>query len=766
MKEGKKVIAIAGNPNCGKTALFNNLTGGNQHIGNWPGVTVDKIEGEININGETVSVVDLPGIYSFSASSDDERAARDYILSGEPDLIVNVIDSTNIERNLYLTSQLIEMNVPIMVVLNMIDLAERNHISIDTNFIENTLSSPVIAVSAMNRRDVESLKKLLSETLSKPLSTPNLTIDYPNEIEDIIKSWDSKLHNFAEKIGANSRWLSVKLLEGDEWLIDRVSEAGILKSGEIAEAILTITNILKDTPDILIAEYRYGLITGLAKKAVHKRIDRISVSDKIDSFVMNKFLGIPVFFFVMYMVFWVSVTFGSVFIDFFDILFGAVFVDGFSIALENMGAPLWLRTILAGGVGAGIQTVSTFIPVIFFMFLMLSLLEDSGYMSRAAFVMDRFMKILGLPGKAFVPMIVGFGCTVPAILGTKTLESRKDRFLTIFMCPLMSCGARLPVYALFGAALFGESSGKIVFSIYLVGVLMAVFTGLLFKKTVFHGHYSQFVMELPAYHAPRFKHIMIHTWIRLKMFIIRAGKVIVFLVILLSLMNSISSDFKFGNTREQDSLLASVGKAITPVFSPMGIEKENWPAVAGLFTGLFAKESVVGTLTSLYSQIYMTENPEMDEDDFSFVSEVKNAFLSIPQQFLAIFVTEKSSSEPADSSAVGAARSGESESSIFSLLRKHFNKHSAYAFMLFVLIYFPCVAALAAAIKELKIFYGSLLPIYLTLLAWITATLYYQIAYAHQLIWIVIPSALLLSLYGVLKIIGKRENRNHVRIQQ
>ena len=748
MKEGKKVIAIAGNPNCGKTALFNNLTGGNQHIGNWPGVTVDKIEGEININRESVRVVDLPGIYSFSASSDDERAARDYILSGEPDLIINVIDSTNIERNLYLTSQLIEMKVPIMVVLNMIDLAERNHITIDTNFIENTLSSPVIAISAMNKRDVDTLKNLIEKTLSRPLSTPDVSIDYPNEIEDVIKGWDSKLSDFAESIGANSRWLSVKLLEGDEWLIDRVSEAGILKSGEISEAILYISKILKDTPDILIAEYRYGLITGLVKKAVHKRIDRISISDKIDSFVMNKFLGIPVFFFVMFLVFWVSVTFGSVFIDFFDIFFGAVFVDGFSIVLDNIGAPLWLNTILAGGVGAGIQTVSTFIPVIFFMFLMLSLLEDSGYMSRAAFVMDRFMKILGLPGKAFVPMIVGFGCTVPAILGTKTLESRKDRFLTIFMCPLMSCGARLPVYALFGTALFGEASGKIVFSIYLAGILMAVFTGLLFKKTIFHGQYSQFVMELPAYHAPRFKHIMIHTWIRLKMFIIRAGKVIVFLVILLSLMNSISSDFKFGNTSEKDSLLAKVGKSITPVFSPMGIEKENWPAVAGLFTGLFAKESVVGTLTSLYSQIYMKENPHLDEDVFSFPAELKKAFLSIPNQFISVFVSEDEKETLADD---------DFERSIFSLLRKHFNKHSAYAFMLFVLIYFPCVAALAAAIKELKIFYGSLLPIYLTVLAWITATLYYQIAYAHEIIWIVVPSVMLIVLFGALKVIGHRE---------
>ncbi len=750
VKEGKKVVAIAGNPNCGKTALFNSLTGGNQHIGNWPGVTVEKKEGEIYLNSEKVVVVDLPGIYSFSATSDDERAARDYILSGEPDLVINVIDSTNIERNLYLTSQLIEMKVPLVLVLNMIDLAARNHITIDTDFMEKTITSPVVAISAMNRFDVERFKKRLSEVLLKPLSAPDIKIDYPNEIEDIIESWNDRLSDFAAGIGANSRWLSVKLLEGDEWLIDRVSGAEILPSGEISGAILKIKDILKDTPDILIAEYRYGLISGLTKKAVHKKIDRISISDKIDQFVMNKYLGIPVFFFVMFLVFWVAVTFGSVFIDFFDILFGAVFVDGLSVVLDNMGSPEWLKAVLAGGVGAGIQTVSTFIPVIFFMFLMLSLLEDSGYMSRAAFVMDRFMKFLGLPGKAFVPMIVGFGCTVPAILGTRTLESRKDRFLTIFMCPLMSCGARLPVYALFGAAFFGEAAGKVVFSIYMMGVLMAVFTGLLFKKTVFHGQYSQFVMELPAYHAPRFRHIMIHTWIRLKMFIIRAGKVIIVLVILLSLLNSIGSDFKFGNKSEKDSLLAGIGITITPIFRPMGIEKENWPAVAGLFTGLFAKESVVGTLTSLYSQIYMIENQNKSAEDFSFSDDVKSAFLSIPYQFASIFVPDVISSASPDDSF---------ERSIFGLLRNHFNKYSAYAFMLFVLIYFPCVAALAAAIKELKMFYGLLLPVYLTILAWITATLYYQISYAREPLWIIIPFLMLASLYGALKLLGKSEKK-------
>jgi len=744
MTKKRKIVAIAGNPNCGKTALFNALTGSNQHIGNWPGVTVEKKEGELTADGQSITIVDLPGIYSFSAYSDDEKAARDYILSGEPDLIINVVDSTNIERNLYLTTQLLEMKVPVIILLNMIDLAERSGITIDHDFIAKTLDSKTLPVSVLNKIDIETVKNTIKTELSRDtIKQPDVKIEYPNEIEDVIDSWEKNLSVLAGKINTNSRWLSLKILEGDEWVIDRAVSSGVLTAGSISESILKITSILKDTPDILIAEYRYALITGLSKKAVHKKIDRLSVTDKIDNFVMNKILGIPIFFMVMFSVFWVSVSFGSVFIDFFDILFGAIFVEGFGILLKAAGAGDWIVTILAGGLGAGIQTVSTFIPVIFFMFLMLSLLEDSGYMARAAFVVDKFMKLLGLPGKAFVPMIVGFGCTVPAILGTRTLESKKDRYLTIFMTPLMSCGARLPVYALFGAAFFGKAAGWMVFSLYLTGVLLAVFTGLLLKKTLFRGQYSQFVLELPPYHTPRMKHIMIHTWNRLKLFIIRAGKVIVFLVLLLSMLNSVSIDFKVGKTNPQKSLLAKIGMTITPVFMPMGLEKDNWPAVAGLFSGLFAKESVVGTMSSLYSQLYMAEGDEQDNDDFSFLSELESAFISIADNLLAIL--PGASMEEA---------SEDEENTILSHIRNRFTKTSAYAFLLFVLVYFPCVAALAAAVKEMGSFFGYLLPVYLTTMAWITATLFYQIAEGHDPLWIGVPVMVLALLYGGLKLTG------------
>ncbi len=769
MSKKQKIIAIAGNPNCGKSALFNALTGSNQYIGNWPGVTVEKKEGEFKVSGVTYKVVDLPGIYSFSAYSDDERAARDYILSGEPDLIVNVVDSTNIERNLYLTTQLLEMKAPVLILLNMIDLAERNGITIDSGFMASTLDSKVLPVSVLNKSDIETVKQAIADQLSSgEIKKPDVKIVYPNEIEDILTAWEGPLSKLGDKVNTDSRWLSLKILEGDEWVIDRAVSEGLLTAENISTSIFGITNILKDTPDILIAEYRYAHITGLVKKTVHKKIDRKSVTDKIDNFVMNKVLGIPFFFLVMYAVFWVSVSFGSVFIDFFDILFGAVFVEGLGILLKSLGAGEWIVTLVAGGIGAGVQTVATFIPVIFFMFLMLSLLEDSGYMSRAAFVMDRFMKVLGLPGKAFVPMIVGFGCTVPAILATRTLESKKDRYLTIYMTPLMSCGARLPVYALFGAAFFGQMAGRIVFSLYMVGVLLAVLTGFLLKKTLFKGEYSQFIMELPPYHTPRMKHIMMHTWNRLKIFIIRAGKVIVFLVVLLSLLNSISTDFKIGETDPQKSLLAKIGISITPLFMPMGIERDNWPAVAGLFSGLFAKESVVGTMNSLYSQIYMAENsgfsggtdisgaedkiPDKD-NSFSFSGELKAAFLSIAVNLKEIF-PQGGRSENKGIAAAEENPEPEYGNSILNHIRDRFTKASAYSFLLFVLIYFPCVAALAAAIREMDAFFGTLLPVYLTVMAWVISTLFYQTVEGHNPVWIAVPLVIITLLFGGLKIIG------------
>jgi ferrous iron transport protein B len=549
--------------------------------------------------------------------AEDEKIARDYALSGNPSLIVNIVDATNLERNLFLTTQLIEMKVPIVVFVNMMDIARSRNIKIDIRGLSKKLSLPVVGISAINKADIGRVKQEIQRYLAQPFMS-NAEVEYPNEVEAVIAEWQVMLAPVANQLTIDSRWIALKLLENDGWVKQKVLSSNLLKEKDILLRQQKIENILTDTADIICVDYRYGFISSISRSTVKRVSSRRTVTDIMDKIVLNRLLGIPLFLGIMYFVFWVTISVGGAFIDFFDIFFGTVFVDGFGTLLESMGTPVWIKAILADGIGGGIQTVATFIPIIFMMFFMLSLLEDSGYMARAAFVVDRFMRMVGLPGKSFVPMLVGFGCTVPAVMATRTLESKKDRFLTILMTPFMSCGARLPVYALFVAAFFPKNGGLIVFSIYLAGIFFAVITGLLMKNTLFRGEASYFIMELPPYHRPRFKHILIHTWDRLKAFMICAGKVIIIVVALLSVMNSLGTDGSFGNEDSENSVLAAVGKAITPVFESMGIEEKNWPATVGIFTGIFAKEAVVGTLNSLYGQMAASEDISNAEEEERF----------------------------------------------------------------------------------------------------------------------------------------------------
>ena len=739
-------IALVGNPNCGKTTLFNGLTGGKIKTGNWPGVTVEKREGMLKINKDDATVVDLPGIYSFSAHSEDEILARDYILSGEPTMIINIIDGTNLERNLYLTTQLIEMKVPIIVAVNMMDIAQKRNININLKELSEKLGLPVVGISAIKNSDIDKIKEEIKNSINDPVIS-NTEVLYPNELESVITKWQSQVTQVANKLTIDSRWIAIKLLENDEWVKQKVLENGSLTGSEIISEQEKIENILGDSPDIICADYRYGFIHGISKVMVKKSSSRQTVTDKIDKVILNRFLGIPIFLVIMYLVFWATITVGGAFIDFFDIFFGTICVDGFTVLLEGMKAPTWLIAIFAGGVGGGIQTVATFVPIIFMMFFMLSLLEDSGYMARAAFVMDRFMKYLGLPGKSFVPLLVGFGCTVPAVMATRTLDSKKDRLLTIFMAPFMSCGARLPVYALFVAAFFPKNAGTIVFGIYLIGIIFAVLTGLLMKNTMFKGQASYFIMELPPYHSPRIKHMLIHTWDRLRGFMIRSGRVIVLTVIVLSFLNSWGTDGSFGNEDSEESVLAAISKFITPVFEPMGVEKENWPATVGLFTGLFAKEAVVGTLNALYGQIAAREAASADGQDteaegFDFWGGIGESFQSIPEGLSGIF---ESLGDPLgfglvqeEDQEVLAEEIG-AETSIFGMMHRYFTKGrpQAFAYLLFILLYFPCLAAFGAVMKEAGPVLGILNAVYLTLLGWIVTTLYYQFAVGHSILWII-----------------------------
>jgi len=762
-------IALAGNPNCGKTTLFNALTGSSQKIGNWPGVTVEKKEGLLKLGGDNYNIVDLPGIYSFSLSgAEDERIACDFVLNEKPDLIVNIVDSANPARNLYLTTQLMETGIPVLVVLNRTDMAAKKKIAVDAQLFREKTGCRAVGINALDKNDLEKLKNFLSGNI-KSITSSERVIDYPEEAEESIKKLSEKIKGTGMNHNYPERWSAIRLLEGDERVKNIFVEAGKITFEEIDKESDKIEKSIGDSFDIAAADSRYGFISKVVEAAFPRGKEKAGFSEKIDSFVTGRFTGIPVFLFVMYLVFWVTISIGGAFIDFFDIAFGAVFVDGLGMLLESSGSPGFLTALLAGGVGAGIQTVATFVPIIFTMFLMLTILEDSGYMSRAAFVMDRLMRSVGLPGKSFVPMIVGFGCTVPAISATRTLESRRDRLMTIFMAPFMSCGARLPVYALFGVIFFKNNAGFMVFSLYITGIIFAVATGFLLKNTLLKGEPSHFIMELPQYNVPRPFTILKDTWTRLKLFVLKAGKIIVAVVLVLSLLNSVGRDGSLGNEDSENSVLAAIGQTINPVFEPMGIEKDNWPVSVSIFTGIFAKEVIVGTLNSLYTQMNMAapekgeevEAAADEEENFSIIAQLVEALGTIPENLsgLAESLLDPLGMGLISEGSVVLAEELELEKGMYGLIASKFPQGplQVYPFLLFVLIYFPCVAAFGAIVQEAGMRAAVVIAVYLTLLGWITATLFYQLTLGHSFIWIIVPLILLGLIIYAFYIMGKKK---------
>ena len=727
-------IALLGNPNCGKTTLFNDLTGANQQVGNWPGVTVDRKEGSYRYGDTTVKVVDLPGIYAVDAeagdSSIDETIARDYLLSGEAQVVVNIIDASNLERNLYLTTQILEMGVPLVVALNMTDVAEDQGIRVNPTLLAERLGCPVVSMVASQNDGVEALRRSIDEMLAAPV-LPTAQVVYPSLLEEALTALTPAIA--AAHPTARDRWTALKLLEYDDASAPNVTPA-VLQ--QVSEQRHRIHQVLGEDIDIAIADSRYGYAHRLVNNvATRPREISLTTSDKLDQVVLNRWLGIPIFLGVMYLLFMFAINVGGAFIDFFDILFGTIFVDGFGAVLAAIGLPEIVQVVLAGGMGGGIQTVATFIPVIGCLFLFMAFLEDSGYMARAAFVMDRFMRFVGLPGKSFVPMLVGFGCNVPAIMATRTLESRRDRILTILMNPFMSCGARLPVYALFAAAFFPRAGQNIVFALYLIGMGMAVVTGLIMKHTLLKGEAAPFVMELPTYHMPTLKGVLIRTWERLKSFIVRAGKVIVVMVMVLSLMNSIGTDGSIGNEDSDNSILSSVSQTITPVFAPMGVSQENWPATVGIFTGVFAKEAVVGTLDSLYGALgddaAIAAGEATEAEGFDFFGNIGEAFATIPANLadlggtlldpLGLSVGDVSTLDTAaEEQAVAYTTFGQ-------MALRFATRVAAFAYLLFVLMYFPCVAAMGAVYRETNAGWTAFVGLWTTGLAYWSAVLYYQV---------------------------------------
>lgn len=717
------IIGLVGNPNCGKTTLFNALTGSRQHVGNWPGVTVERKSGFFQEAATDVEVVDLPGIYSLIMASEtasiDEKVACEYILEGGADLIVNVLDASNLERNLYLTLQLIEMQVPVIVVLNMIDIAEQRGMKIYPDILKKNLGCPVIAIQAHKEKGIKELKSFITnihenKTLSLPsYKTKSILDDYINELSKAIQP------SLPEKYQSNANWITTRLLENDVFVEKLVTEK--IKNRAVLQQKKIQTELAEDA-DILLADMRYQFISKLISTALKKSTEKtLTWTARIDRIVLNRILGIPLFLVVMYCMFLFAINIGGAFQDFFDIGSNTIFVEGLGEGLIKLGSPDWLTALLANGVGKGLNTTLTFIPVIGAMFLFLAFLEDSGYMARAAFVVDRGMRALGLPGKSFVPMIVGFGCNVPAVMATRTLENKRDRILTVMMMPFMSCGARLAIYAVFTAAFFPVGGQNIVFVLYLSGIAMAMLTGLVLRKTVLQGEPAPLVMELPPYHMPRLKTVALHTWQRLKGFLFRAGKLIVPICVLLGVLSKLHVDGTLSSgDGDTNSLLAVVGRFFTPIFSPMGIHQDNWPATVGLVTGVLAKEVVVGTLNALYEQVGNLAS--LHASGFNLWQGLSDAVMSIPANLSQL---GSSLGNPVLAKAPVHTLS----QSVYGEMYKRFDGQiGAMAYLLFVMLYFPCVSTTAAMIRELNRGWAVFSVSWTTGLAYCAAVLFYQIA--------------------------------------
>ncbi|MFV0430945.1 MAG: Fe(2+) transporter permease subunit FeoB [Alphaproteobacteria bacterium] len=767
--ENQKTIALVGNPNCGKTALFNALTGSHQRVGNWPGVTVDKKVGDVSVKGQIIHAVDLPGIYTLGDgdTSLDERIARDFLMSGEVDIILNIVDINHLQRHLVLTSRLLEYGIPVIVVANMMDVARKNGSDVDLKALSEILSVPVIPMVACKKEGVEELKAEIHNAVENN-NIPQPIVNFSHDVDQILSSLQQKMIENQEFNPLQLEGLSRQIIE-DIALLGEVGEnidENIQAYGRQVVADYKAQNSINIEDMMNQKRFQFASIT--QNKVYKKR--KAAEENWIDKIVLNRFLGIPIFLGVMYLLFMFSVQLGNAFVDFFDIAAGAIFVDGFRVFLENIGLPEILIIILADGFGAGLQTVITFIPVIGFLFLFLSFLEDCGYLARAAFVIDRLMSNLGLPGKAFVPLITGFGCTVSAVMGARTLDQHRDRVMTTAMAPFMSCGARLPVYVFFATVFFPSNGQNLVFGLYLLGIGMAVVTGLLLQKTILKSKQQPMVIEIPRWHMPISSNVLRYSWQRLKGFLTRASRVIIPMVAVLTILNSVTFKGEITDAGSENAALATIGKTITPIFSPMGIKEENWPATVGVFTGILAKEALVGTLDALYSQIDGLQETAMGEEEeaFSLMGSLEEAAASIPANLGAIL---SSWSDPMGihvdnvSNLEEAAEAQEVAVSSFNAMKTYYyGTIGAFAYLVFILLYMPCSAATAAIIREEGMKWGLFVAAWSNILAWISATIIFQIGTFNQHVassslWIGACVAFMIIFWIILVYISRNQSK-------
>jgi len=651
-------IALLGNPNTGKTTIFNLLTGMRQRTGNWPGVTVERKEGRFIVGEGDFSLTDLPGIYAIEAENDalsiDEQVTCEYLLAGKADLIINVLDASSLQRNLSLTLQLRRIGVPLIVVLNMCDIAREKGECPDAALLSARLGCDVIEFNAAAAEGLRALKSSIVQLAGSVSADQSLSFRKGTGCQDIYDF--GAVHQAASSLHSDI----------------------CIKSNEM----------------------------------------RPEPSSRLDKIVLNRWLGLPVFLFVMYLMFFFSINVGGALQPLFTLTLSPLLIQGMVWANATLVSPGWLRMLTVEGIGGGVTAVLTLIPQIAVMFFFLSLLEETGYMARAAFVVDRFMRLLGLPGKSFVPLIVGFGCNVPAVMGTRTLETHRDRLLTMMMAPFMPCGARLAIFAVFSGAFFGHYGALLVFSLYLTGIIAALATALLLRSTVLKGEGLPFIMEIPTWHRPVLRNLILQTWFRLRAFMLKAGQVIIAASFLISALSALNIHGGLAGNISQ-SALASISRKVTPLLAPMGVRADNWPAAVGLVTGAMAKESVIGTLNVLYAREQNTEDAKLTDPASNWGQQ---AFRETWQNLQSVF-SLKSLLNPVgagrDDSSVGGKTMGEMHVMFGSVL-------GAYSYLIFVLLYVPCASVMGALAKEAGRFWMFFSLCWGTLLAFSASTLIFQ----------------------------------------
>ena len=663
-------IALAGNPNCGKTTMFNDLTGSSQYVGNWPGVTVEKKEGKLKANKQAI-IQDLPGIYSLSPYTLEEVVTRNYLVNEHPDSMINIIDASNLERNLYLTTQLLEIGVPMVIALNMMDMVRKNGDRIDVKKLSDALGCQIIETSAVKGEgSTEVAKAALNQAQSKAAAPKPLKFN--DKLENILARIARLLQGACQP--QNLRWYSIKLFERDEKAIEqlKLSPAAL---EEIEGLRQEAEKEFDDDVESIITHERYVVIADLLKTCYRKQSkQKLTTSDKIDKIVTNRILALPIFAVVMFLIYYISITtVGTMMTDWVnDVLFGEIIPPAVEGLLVSVGAADWLQSLILDGIVAGVGAVLGFLPQMLVLFLLLALLEDCGYMSRIAFIMDRIFRRFGLSGKSFIPMLIGLGCGVPAVQASRTIENDRDRKMTIMTTTFIPCSAKLPIIGLIAGALFNES-GWVATSAYFVGIAAIIISGIILKKTkLFAGEPAPFVMELPAYHIPSVKGVLIHMWDRAKAFVRKAGTIIFLSSVVIWFLSSFNFQLQMVDTG--DSILAAIGRVIAPIFAPLGWG--HWEAAVGTISGLVAKENLVAIMGILYGFAEVAENGD----------------------------------------------------EMWSVFAQNFTAISAYSFLVFNLLCAPCFAAIGAIHREMGSAKWTWIAIgYQCIFAYIVSLIIYQL---------------------------------------